>query len=117
MPYVAPVPMERRRSLLPNIEEELKRFAKGGLAYRVSDLRWRHFGLRMNEKREEQIILVDLESMKKAKQGEESILRDDLELPSESEVKNALDAVNPAIIDLGKRAGEPVSTPQGFIHH
>jgi hypothetical protein len=117
MPYVAPIPMERRRGLLLKIEEELKQFAKEGFAYQVSDLHWHHIGLRTNEKREEQIIWLDFELMPKDKQGEESILRDDLELPSENEVKIAYDAVNSAIIDLGERAGEPVSTPQGFIHH
>jgi protein-tyrosine phosphatase len=117
MPYVAPIPTTRRKCLLPKIRNELEKFAERGLAYRVSDLYWRYIGLRTDEEGKEQIILVDLESMRNDEQGEEeSIFLDDLEAPLEEEMKIACDAINPAILELENCADNPVGTPREFIH-
>ena len=58
----------------------------------------------MDKEGKEQIILVDLESMREVEQGEED------------SIKKAHAAITPAIADLKKRADEPIGTPQGFIH-
>jgi hypothetical protein len=117
MPYIAPIPTTRRKSLLPNIRNELEKLAERGLAYRVSELYWHRIGLRTDEEGKEHIILVDLESMRKDEQGEEeSIFHDDLEAPLEEEMKIAFDAINPAILELENCANARVSTPREFIH-
>jgi hypothetical protein len=63
MPYVAPIPMNRRVELIDKIEKELQRFAGEQFVYKQSDLRWRHIGLRKDQSGDEKIILIDMESM------------------------------------------------------
>jgi len=99
MPYVASIPMNRRKGMLSKIKQELKRFSVKGFAYTESDLRWRHIGLRKDRDGKEQIILLDLESMRKQED----------EVPA--------DEVSSAIGQLERRAEEdPVHNPQELIH-
>ena len=108
MPYVALIPVEQCKSLLPKIRKELQRFAVAGLSYRNSDIRWHHIGLQKDYHGEELIILVDLESMQsqhKDKQVEGSPSKDEIE------------AVKSAVCKLERRAaGEPVQDPKELIH-
>ena len=100
MPYVASIPARSRRGFLPMVESELKRFANKALSYRKADVRWRHIGLRKDAGGNEQIILVDLESMEKCKDTEE-----------------AHKAVERAVSQLDERAdNEPVIDPRPLIH-
>jgi Family of unknown function (DUF5898) len=64
MPYVATIPMNKWRGLLPQIRKELERLAALGLAYDELALYWCHIGLLRThgENNEEKVILVDLES-------------------------------------------------------
>jgi len=63
MPYIASIPKERREDLRDEIKKEMERLAKLGFVYNKTDTRWRHIGLRMNNKRKETIIFVDMESL------------------------------------------------------
>ena len=64
MPYIASIPKERREGLRDEIKKEVERLATLGFVYRESDTRWRHIGLRMNDKKKEKIVFVDMESLK-----------------------------------------------------
>ena len=108
MPYVASIPVERRKSLLPKIRKELQRFAVAGLSYRNSDVRWRHIGLRKDHHGEEQIVLVDLESMQSQHKDKQVV---------GSPSKDEIEAVKSAVCELARRAaGEPVQDPKELIH-
>ena len=65
MPYVAPVPMDRRREkgLFRKVQDEMNRVAGKGYLYAKKDLRWRHVGLRKGENGKERVVLVDLASL------------------------------------------------------
>jgi hypothetical protein len=99
MPYVASIPMTKRLAMIPEIQKELERLGKLGWAYKETDLRWRHIGLRTDGKGKENVILVDMEST-------ESIAP-----------KTVEEAVDESVKGLKLHAvGEPVSAPMEFFH-
>ena len=59
MPYGTRIPMEDRSTSLKSIERDLIKFSKKGLAYKKTDLRWRHVLKDQNGK----LFLSDLASL------------------------------------------------------